>query len=124
MTRCGRSCVTRFPTLRCSTARSRHSSILPERVHGRGIHATARAPEHRDDREKPVAEGLDDASQPDALSGATALRAEADVAQDEQPKADGATFVGLRYSPFEAEGDAPELSPPDADERGAARSGE
>ena len=32
MTRCGRSCVTRCKTWRCSTARSRHSSIRPERV--------------------------------------------------------------------------------------------
>jgi hypothetical protein len=86
-----------------------------------GITRPLASPEHRDDSEMPVAEDLDDTSHADTPSTATALRAEADVAQDEQPEAEGATFVGLRYSPLEAEGDAPELFPPDADERGAAR---
>ena len=76
--------------------------------------------ENRDRRELPDAEGFDDISH-DAPSTTTGLRAEASAPQDETREAGDATFVGLRYSPLEGEGDPPELVPPDADERGAAR---
>ena len=75
---------------------------------------------NRDRDELPDAQGFDDISH-DAPSTTIGLRAEADAPEDEMREAEDAPLVGLRYSPLESEGDPPELVPPDADERGAAR---
>jgi uncharacterized protein len=85
-----------------------------------GVTRPLASPGNRVRGELPDAEAFDDISD-GASSTTTGPRAELDALQDETREPEDVTCIGLRYSPLEGEGDPPELVPPDADERGAAR---